>query len=98
MFGLIVSILVLPENREALLAALDADPDQMPGCAVYMVGPDHGDESVVRIAEVWESELAHQEWRESDHGQQMAAQAKHWIIGFAQRDHFEASAGHGYNT
>lgn len=85
MYGLITSMLVLPENRDALLGALTLGSTDLPGCMSYVVAADAEDPSVVWVTEVWESTAAHAASLELDQVQAAIAEAKPWLVGFGQR-------------
>ncbi len=85
MYGLMGSMLVLPENRGVLLSALaDASAD-LPGCLSYVVAADAEDPSLVWVTEVWESKEAHAASLELDHVKAAIAAAKPVILGFGTR-------------
>lgn len=85
MYGLIGSMLVLPENRGALLAALTTASADLPGCVSYVVAADAEDPSLVWVTEAWDSAAAHQASLELDHVKAAIAEAKPFILGFGNR-------------
>lgn len=85
MYGLIGSMLVLPENRDELLRALGEASVDLPGCLSYVVAADAEDPSLVWVTETWESAEAHAASLELDHVKAAIAQAKHVLLGFGTR-------------
>ena len=85
MYGLIGSIMALPEHRGELIAALLDGSRDLPDCHSYVVAADVEDPSLVWVTEVWESKRAHDASLELDHVQEAIARAKHVIIGFGPR-------------
>jgi quinol monooxygenase YgiN len=85
MYGLISSMLVLPENRTVLTRALRSGSVDLPGCLSYVVADDAEDSSIVWVTEVWEDKEAHAASLELDHVKAAIAEAKHVIIGFGSR-------------
>jgi len=85
MYGLITSMLVLPENREALLNALASGASNLPGCASYVIAADAEDPSLVWVTEVWESAQAQSSSLELSHVKEAAAAAKRVVLGFGTR-------------
>ncbi len=95
MYGLVGSIMTLPENRETLIEALVAGAVSLPGCVSYVVGEDCDDESLVWVAEVWESADAHQASLALPHVQAAIAVAKPLIVGFGKRVELQVKGGLG---
>ncbi|WP_430868103.1 putative quinol monooxygenase [Demequina aurantiaca] len=85
MYGLIGSILVLPENRDTLLSALERGSVDLPGCVSYVVAADAEDPSLVWVTEVWDSAQAHAASLELDHVRAAIADAKPVVLGFGTR-------------
>lgn len=85
MYGLIGSMLVLPENRGELLSALAEASADLPGCLSYVVAADADDPSLVWVTEAWESKEAHAASLELEHVKAAIARAKPVLLGFGTR-------------
>lgn len=59
MHGLISQLMVLPEQRGALLRILAAGTKAMPGCLSYVVAEDASRDDAVWITEVWTDAESH---------------------------------------
>lgn len=93
MFGLTGSLMVLPENRSALIEALLEGAREMPGCLSYVVGEDAEDESVVWVAEVWVTREAHRDSLELPHVKAAIDRARPLLVGFGQRHEYDVMGG-----
>lgn len=85
MYGLVGSMLVLPENRDTLLSALERGSVDLPGCLSYVIAADAEDPSLVWVTEVWESREAHAASLDLDHVKEAISEAKHVLLGFGTR-------------
>ena len=92
MYGLITSMLVLADNRDALLAAVGKGASDLPGCVSYVVAADTEDPSLVWVTEVWDSVEAHAASLELDQVKEAIAQARPFLLGFGIRVETETSA------
>lgn len=95
MFGLTGSLMVLPENRPALVEALLEGARDMPGCVSYVVGEDAEDESVVWVSEVWATRQAHRDSLELPHVRAAIDRARPLLVGFGDRHEYEVKGGLG---
>jgi quinol monooxygenase YgiN len=59
MFGLIGRIVAVPGGREAIVDALLAGVNDMPGCLSYVVALDPSDDVSIWVTEVWDSAENH---------------------------------------
>lgn len=59
MHGLIGRIRARPGQRAALIAALSAGTEAMPGNLAYVVSEDSADADLIWVTEVWDSEASH---------------------------------------
>ena len=58
-WGMIAKIRAKPAQRSALIAVLNSDWGEMPGCIAYFVAEDLKDPDVIWVTEYWESKLVH---------------------------------------
>jgi quinol monooxygenase YgiN len=59
MWGMIGKMTVLPGKRDEMIAILKGSAANMPGCLSYVVAKDAGDENVMWVTEVWDSQASH---------------------------------------
>ncbi len=59
MYGLIVKLTAVAGKREELIRVLKEATVDMPGCFSYVVAKDSGDENVIWVTEVWDSQASH---------------------------------------
>jgi quinol monooxygenase YgiN len=59
MYGLIVKMIVVPGQREALIALLLEATSGMPGCITYIVAKDVIEDDAIWITEAWDSKESH---------------------------------------
>lgn len=59
MWGMIGKMTVLPGKRDEMTAILKSSAANMPGCLSYVVAKDAGDENVMWVTEVWDSQASH---------------------------------------
>src|SRR6266704_3697026 len=59
MYGLIVKLTAVAGKREELIRILKESSADMPGCFSYVVAKDAGDENVIWVTEVWDSQASH---------------------------------------
>jgi quinol monooxygenase YgiN len=59
MWGMIGKITVLPGKRDEMIGILKSSAANMPGCLSYVVAKDAGDENVMWVTEVWDSQANH---------------------------------------
>ena len=59
MYGLIVKLTAVTGKREELIRILKESSADMPGCYSYVVAKDAGDENVIWVTEVWDSQASH---------------------------------------
>ncbi|MEX0913674.1 MAG: antibiotic biosynthesis monooxygenase [Demequina sp.] len=95
MYGLTGSLMVLPENRQALVEALLEGARDMPGCVSYAVGEDTEDESVVWVSEVWVSRQSHSEALTLPHVREAIERARPLLVGFGARHEYDIKGGIG---
>lgn len=95
MYGLIGSMMTLPENRATLIEALLDGCADLPGCVSYVVAEDAEDDSVVWVSEVWESEEAHAASLELPAVQAAIARARPVLVGFGPRQILSVKGGIG---
>lgn len=95
MYGLIGSMMVLPENRATLIDALLEGSAELPGCLSYVVAEDAEDESLVWVSEVWDSAGSHAASLELPAVQAAIAKARPVLIGFGPRHPLVVRGGHG---
>jgi quinol monooxygenase YgiN len=95
MYGLIGKMTATSGQRDALVAILLENVDEMPGCLSYVVATDPADENAIWITEVWDSKESHEASLKIPSVQQAIAKARPIIAGFG--DHFITSpvGGHG---
>ena len=85
MYGLITSMLVMPENREALLSLLASGASDLPGRVSYVIAADAEDPSLVWVTEAWESAQSQSSSLDLSHVKEAAAAAKRVVLGFGTR-------------
>ncbi len=95
MYGLIGSMMTLPENRATLVAALLEGCTDLPGCVSYVVAEDVEDESVLWVSEVWDSEESHAASLELPAVQAAIAKARPVLVGFGPRQLLNVKGGIG---
>ncbi|PKQ27176.1 MAG: antibiotic biosynthesis monooxygenase [Actinobacteria bacterium HGW-Actinobacteria-4] len=95
MYGLIGSLMVLPENRATLVEALLEGSADLPGCVSYVVAEDVEDESLVWVSEVWDSESSHAAALELPTVKESIVKARHVLIGFGPRHTLDVKGGYG---
>jgi len=59
MHGLIAKLTTVAGARDEMIAVLRASASNMPGCLNYIVAEDAGNENVLWVTEVWETEASH---------------------------------------
>jgi quinol monooxygenase YgiN len=59
MYGLIAKLTTVAGARDEMIAVLRASAINMPGCLNYIIAEDAGNESVLWVTEVWETEAKH---------------------------------------
>jgi len=58
MYGLIAKITAVSGKREEMIKLLPGATVGMPGCFSYVVAKDAGDENVIWVTEVWDSQAS----------------------------------------
>lgn len=94
MYGLIGKMLAKPGRRDALIEALLAGTQAMPGCLSYVVATDPANADALWITEVWIDAAHHQASLKLPAVQATIAQARPLIAGFGDR--FETNPVGGY--
>jgi quinol monooxygenase YgiN len=94
-YGLIGSMMTLPENRAALVEALLEGSVDLPGCLSYVVAEDAEDASLVWVSEVWDSETSHAASLDLPVVKDAIAKARHVLIGFGPRHTLQVKGGRG---
>jgi quinol monooxygenase YgiN len=92
-FGLIGSMSAKPGQREALVAAMTAASEPMPGCLSYVVALDRENPDLIWITEVWDSEASHQASLQIPWVKAAIAKAMPLIAGFGQQTKTRPVAG-----
>jgi quinol monooxygenase YgiN len=59
LYGLIGKITAKSGQRSALIGALSAGSDRMPGNLAYVIAEDAADADTIWVTEVWDSEASH---------------------------------------
>jgi quinol monooxygenase YgiN len=59
MYGLIAKITAVAGKREEMIKLLTGATVGMPGCFSYVIAKDAGDENVIWVTEVWDSQASH---------------------------------------
>ena len=59
MYGLIAKLTTVAGARDEMIAVLRASASNMPGCLHYIIAEDAGNENVLWVTEVWETEASH---------------------------------------
>jgi quinol monooxygenase YgiN len=59
LYGMIGKMKAKPGQRAALIEAISAGSETMPGCLAYIVSEDAADPDAIWIAEYWDSKEAH---------------------------------------
>lgn len=95
MYGLIVKIKTVPEQREALAKILLDGISGMPGCLSYVVARDPTDPDGLWVTEVWDSPESHRNSLALPSVQDAIARGKPLIAGFEERIETEPIDGYG---
>lgn len=95
MYGLIGSLLTLPENRPMLVEALLTASARLPGCISYVVSEDAEDASLVWVSEVWDSQQSHAAALELPAVKEAIAAARPLLLGFGARHTLVVRGGLG---
>jgi quinol monooxygenase YgiN len=89
MYGLIGKMLAKPGQRDALIQAILAGTQAMPGCLSYVVATDPSNADAIWITEAWTDAAHHQASLKLPEVQAAIAKARPLIAGFGER--FETS-------
>jgi quinol monooxygenase YgiN len=87
MYGLIGRFYAASGQRDALIEAIQAGINEMPGCLSYVIATDSQDENAVWITEVWDNAESHRASLKLPEVQQAIVRAKPLIASFGE--HFE---------
>ena len=95
MYGLIGQMQAVPGQRNALTSILIESVRDMPGCLSYVVAHDPGDENVIWITEVWDSQASHTASLALSAVKTAIARGRPLIAGLGQRVETVPIGGHG---
>lgn len=59
MWGMIARITTAPGKRDEMISILRESAANMPGCLSYVVAEDSGEDNILWITEVWDSQASH---------------------------------------
>lgn len=100
-YALCGSFTATPGNAGALtdhLLAAAAALEDVPGCLLYLVGPDPQDDDAVRVLELWDSAEAHRASLELDAVRTLITHARPLIAGMGERTELHPVGGKGLPT
>ncbi len=95
MHGLIVQMLSVPGQRDALLAILTESAASLPGCLSYVVALDPGNPDAVWVTEVWDSKASHAASLQLPSVQAAMARGRPLIAGMGRFVETRPVGGHG---
>lgn len=95
LYGLIGSMTAKPGQRAALIAAIGAGAETMPGCYSYVIAADQANPDLVWITEVWDSKTSHDNSLKLPQVQDAIAKARPLIAGMGTQTVTTPMAGGG---
>ena len=95
MYGLIGKILVVPGERDALIAILLEGTKNMPGCLSYVIAMDPTDANAIWVTEVWDSSASHKASLSLPSVQKAITHGRALIAGSGERFETVPIGGHG---
>lgn len=95
MYGLIGKMMVVPGQREALIAIMLEGVAGMPGCLSYIIARDPANADALWITEVWESQEQHRASLALPSVQAAIASGRPLIAAFGESVVTEPVGGHG---
>lgn len=95
MFGIIGQMHATPGNRAKLIDILLKGTKAMPGCRLYAISADSGDETGIWITEIWDSAESHEASLQIPAVQNAIAKGKPLIAGFGDRHVVDPVGGVG---
>jgi quinol monooxygenase YgiN len=84
MYGLILKITAVPDQRDDLAAIMLEGIANVPGCLSYIVAHEPADEVTIWVTEVWTDEAAYRTAFEAPRGKAVVAQALPLIATFEE--------------
>lgn len=84
MYGLILRITAVPDQRDALTAIMLEGVAGIPGCLSYIVGHDSADETTIWVTEAWTDEASYLAAYEAPRGRAVVSQALPLIATFGE--------------
>ncbi len=82
MWGMIARITSAPGKREEMIAILEKSAAGMVGCLSYVVAKDAGNDVMIWVTEVWDSQASHDASLSLPRVQDAVARAKEIVAGF----------------
>jgi quinol monooxygenase YgiN len=98
MFGLIGKMIATSGQRDALLAILLENVDELPGCLSYVVHKDSANPDAIWISEVWDSQESHRASLQLPAVRAAIQRARPLIASFAEHVVTEPAGGHGLSA
>ncbi len=95
MYGLSGTITATEGKRDALITVLLEAINAMPGCLSYIISKDAKDDHLIRINEVWDSQISHKESLSLPRVQNAITKARPMIREFGEQVEMEPVGGIG---